>query len=110
MRYRSSRSIPGGKRPSSAEVEESAEWADDDGRLMDRGGLACGSTTVSVWELLATGVNNAAQFPQKRLVGEFSVAQLGQRTMGCSVSSVVASGQPRWFSPMVQHILAGARE
>jgi len=60
-----------------------ADGAADCGRLTGR---RMGSATVSAPELLETAPNGAAQFPQKRLAGGFSVAQVGHRVIGCSVA------------------------
>jgi hypothetical protein len=82
--------VPGGKRPSSAELEEPGGGAD----VRERGRAV--SAIVSVCDLLAGGPSGAAQFPQNRLVSGFSVAQLGQRAIGRSVTRVYTRSLRRW--------------
>lgn len=66
-------------------VPETAGGAEDGGPLTGRGDIDAGrmgSATVSALEPSATVPSGAAQFPQKRLVGGLSVAQLEHRTIG----------------------------
>ena len=68
------------------------EDVDNGGRLAVRCGVNGGAkaaATVSVSELALATPSGAAQLPQKRLVPEFSVAQLGQRTIAGSVATAV---------------------
>jgi hypothetical protein len=81
-------------------VPEMADGAEDEGRLTGRGDNDAGrmgSATVSMLDLSPTVPKGAAQFPQNRLEGGFSVAQLEHLTIGCSVASDLLSRQSRNF-------------